>query len=392
MSQDTLQRIRTAALELFAANYYDFVSVAQICRTAGVSNGVFYRYYPNKETLFQGLLDDFFESFSRDLAAITSPDRHERLVQFISVVSGAVRRYAGEVTMFRMGQYRKPEYEEQLRLLYLDSARHVLGRDVTEAEYLFLLSGLRFISTRSLYHDLPIHRDMLLDIVENGLFNQQRTVPLEDPEGILSAHEECTRRNTGSADGEDGVDGEGGVEGVSGSDQFIEAGIRLFGEHGYFSVQVSDICRETSFSVGTFYKRFKSKEAFLAMIVHEIGHRTRRFLSCAIPVEGNALDREVCGMWNFLAYFGKHREYYSIVREGEFVVPLAVKEYYDAFEAGYKHTLGEFSKEKRRDIANFLMGLSHYSGIEILFSDRVPDPRTLVEQIGLLLAQGLQDT
>jgi AcrR family transcriptional regulator len=44
-------RVERAALELFAANGVDGVSIAEIAAAAGVSQGALYRHYPSKEEL-----------------------------------------------------------------------------------------------------------------------------------------------------------------------------------------------------------------------------------------------------------------------------------------------------------------------------------------------------
>jgi AcrR family transcriptional regulator len=163
------------------------------------------------------------------------------------------------------------------------------------------------------------------------------------------------------------------------------------GRRGFLDMQIADVAREADLSVGTFYKRFDSKEAFLAEMVRRIGRRTRHYLSVHAPAAGTRIDREVIGMWNFLSYFRHHPEYYDIVREAEFVVPYAVKEYYDAFERGYVERLTTYPMEQRRIVANFLMGLSHYLGIEVLFGHRVSDPRRMVEALGELLSHGIGD-
>jgi AcrR family transcriptional regulator len=43
------QRILDTAIDLFSRKWYGTVSIAEICRAAGLSNGVFYRYFENKE-------------------------------------------------------------------------------------------------------------------------------------------------------------------------------------------------------------------------------------------------------------------------------------------------------------------------------------------------------
>lgn len=55
---DVEQRIRRAALELFAERGYAAASVAEIAERAGVSAGNVYRYFPGKERLFDVVIDD----------------------------------------------------------------------------------------------------------------------------------------------------------------------------------------------------------------------------------------------------------------------------------------------------------------------------------------------
>lgn len=381
MARTTVERIRNAALELFSSYWFENVSVAQICRHAGVSNGVYYRYYRTKDELFEYLLEDFLQRFGADLERVGGATRSERLARFVETVSGAAHRYAGQVTMFREGQYRRPVYERRLRELYVAALQRVLGRSVTEAEYLFVLSGLRFIATRSLYHNIAMDNDLLQRIVERGVFPEEREVPLE----------EAPLPSKGESEEGAAYESQLGSAGDS-AEALVAAGLRLLGKQDYFNVQVSDIAREAGFSVGTFYKRFESKEQFLAEIVQVIGRRTRHYLTLHAPDYGTRLDRELLGMLNFLTYFGHHREYYAIVREAEFVVPTAVKAYYDAFERGYIGTLTDYPAAQRPLVANFLMGLSHYLGIEVLFSERVADRRRLIEELGRLLAHGIGGT
>ncbi len=50
-SSDTRKRIVNAARELFQSKGFDGTSVAEICRTAGVSNGALFHQFPTKEAL-----------------------------------------------------------------------------------------------------------------------------------------------------------------------------------------------------------------------------------------------------------------------------------------------------------------------------------------------------
>lgn len=53
MVADTRKKLLNTALILFSENWYETVSVAEICRRAELSNGIFYKYFKNKEELFK---------------------------------------------------------------------------------------------------------------------------------------------------------------------------------------------------------------------------------------------------------------------------------------------------------------------------------------------------
>lgn len=368
MASETPVRIRHAALKLFSRRWFETVSIAEICREAGVSNGVFYRYYRTKTDLVRALLDEFLERFEAELAEVRGGGVHERLTSLFTAVFDAGVNYAAGVTIFREGQYRFPEYEDRLREIYLGACRAVFGRDVSEAEYLYAVSGLRFNSTRALYDGLPRRPDLIARFVLDGVFagapRVEVTVPRHFPQ-IDPDHPADSR------------------------ERLLRSGMKLIGERGYHEIGIADIVRDSNLAVGTFYTYFASKEEFFSLIVDQIGRSTRHYLSMAARTHGSRLEREAYGVWHFLSYFHEHPEYYSIVREAEFVAKPWVRRYYDAFEAGYMENLTGFEPDERRIAANFLMGLSHYVGIEVLLNRRVADVPGFITELTTLMSQGV---
>ena len=172
--------------------------------------------------------------------------------------------------------------------------------------------------------------------------------------------------------------------------RLIRNGMRLIGERAYHEIGVADIARETGLAVGTFYSYFSSKEEFLSVIVEQIGRQTRRYLSRQARTHATRLEREAYGVWHFLSYFNGHPEYYSLVREAEFVAKPWVRRYYDAFEAGYMENLPFADEAERRVAANFLMGLSHYVGIEALLNRRILDIPAFIAELTTLMCTGVQ--
>ena len=369
MAKDTRRKLLASALSLFSERWYETVSIAEICRNAKLSNGVFYRYFKDKESLFLEILFEFLEKFEADLAVVGQRDSvRENLVEFVTITVGVARRYGREVSVFREGQYRFLDLERQLRDMYMSALRRVFGRTLDEAEYLYVMGGVRFLATRNIYDAVEVDEALLANLILDGVFGDG-TVPESADPGASEAPLDF---------------GDASPSRI----RLAEAGMTLFGERGYYDVGVSEICLAAGLSVGTFYQHFATKDEFLDYLVRVIGHSVRYYLSCA-DLSGNRLRREVVGMGHFVRYFAARPEFYSIVRQAEFVTETWVRDYYDRFESGYLRNLGFGSGTQARTVANFLMGLSHYLGIEVIFSDRTGDLNGLLATLGGFLRNGI---
>lgn len=371
MATETPVRLRDAAIELFSSRWFETVSIAEICRRAGVSNGVFYRYYRGKDEIVRVLLDEFLDHLGEELRAPAGDTVSDRLSSLIDAVYAAGIHHTAQVTVFREGQYRFPEYEERLRLIFVDACRHVFGRSVSDAEYLYTISGLRFTSTRAIYDGLPRRPNLVGDFILNGLF----------PEGTDAVHRVCVPAQFPDIPDEPPSDSR---------ERLLASGMKLIGTRAYHEIGVADIARGANLAVGTFYTYFGSKEEFFSAIVERIGRRTRRYLSRQVRSDHTPIEREAYGVWNFLAYFNHHPEYYAIVREAEFVAKPWVRRYYDAFESGYMENLQIDDPQVRRTAANFLMGLAHYAGIEVLLTRRIADVPGFIGELARLMCTGVQ--
>lgn len=371
VTNKTPTKLRDAALELFADRWFETVSIAEICRRAGLSNGVYYRYYRDKSGIVRDLLEEFLDLFEAEVGDPEGDTVRERLIALFQAVYSAGVHYAPLVTVYREGQYRFPEYERRLRDIYVRTCEGVFQRPISEAEYLYTISGLRFTSTRAIYDGLPRQAETVADFVLEGIFPAGAAVApaIAVPESFPPIAEDVPEDSRG---------------------RLIATGIKLIGRRGYHGIGVADIARETGLAVGTFYTYFASKEEFFSAIVEQIGRRTRRFLSQQAKSHGSRLEQEAYGVWHFLSYFNQHPEYYSIVREAEFVAKPWVRRYYDAFEKGYMENLDIPDEETRRIAANFLMGLSHYVGIEALLNNRVAHVPTFINELSELMCKGVR--
>lgn len=373
----TKDKLVTAAISLFAARWYSSVSVAEICREAGLSNGVFYRYFDNKETLVRHILEDVIERVASALEAVRGASVEERLASMADILVRFSADHPELITVFREGQYRYFEYERRLTEMYERVLSKVMGRQVEPAEYLVAVGGLRFASVRAALQDSPISIPALAGIVTRGLFPglswdaaKVFSITVIPPAIVF---------------------GEGSRE------RLMKAGKRLLGERGFHSVNIHEITDAAGLSVGTFYKHFESKESFFKEQITSVGREVRHFISSHLSPGLNRLETEMQGIFLFGVYLTLDPYCYNIVREGEFVSLPTVKEYYDAFRHGYLKMGQEgFDPEAARSdprfvdsAVEFLMGISHYYGLEVAFDKSPHNAKAVIEGIGRQLVRGL---
>jgi hypothetical protein len=104
----------------------------------------------------------------------------------------------------------------------------------------------------------------------------------------------------------------------------------------------------------------------------------------------NRLEQELQGFYLFIKHFERNPAFYTIVREAEFVMENKVKEYYDRFESGYlKKTFP--SDLDSRTIANALVGIAHYFGIEDIFSKNITNSKDIIYRLGGFLKSGIPE-
>jgi len=373
MAKITKKSVRTkrelldSACELFSVNWYDTVSISNISKHAGKSNGAFYNYFKNKEEIFLTLLDNFLSILEHEMEKIEGQSLEERLNKFLTITIDTGRNNKKLVTLFREGQYRFNEMEKRLRDIYVKALSSVYMRELSETEYLFITGPLRFISIRSLYHNRPYDRETLKKIILNGLFSQSEF----NPERVFSNIDLTVKREIGNT-----------------REILLEKAAELFGEEGYHQVNIYDITRSSKFAVGTFYRHFPSKESILGELVIQIGTEIRKLIRNNLTKDMNLLEQTIRGFYVFISHMEKHRGFYKIVREAEFVLEETVEEYYNNFEKGYLKSSFPESMDSVT-VANALSGIGHYFGIEDIFSNNITDTVKSLKFLSIYLRSGI---
>jgi len=375
---DTRSRLLSSAIDLFSQNWYASVSVANICRQAKLSNGIFYRYFKDKESIFREILERTINEITELLEGCNAPSLHERLEKTVYGLTKYAKDNKKLIRVYREGQYHFFEYEKKLTLVYEACLTRILGTKVSHARYLFAIGGLRFASIRAALYDVSISLPALCAIIENGLFpdmsfDEQKIFNIKIDPLPLSMNENTEKR-------------------------LLAAGKKLFGEQGFHKVNIHDITDAAGYSVGAFYKYFDSKERYFERLIDDAGHDVRKFIASNLSPGLNRLEQELQGMFLFATFLSIDKWVYNIVREGEFIAPQKAREYYASFADAYrKNTKPALPQTPASQLDNyettaieFLLGIPHYFGLDMIFEQSQHNARLLIKEIGYCLAHGLE--
>jgi AcrR family transcriptional regulator len=374
-SLETEERLLSAAVSLFARKWYGTVSVAAICREAGLSNGVYYRYFKSKEVLFRLILQRVLEMIRGAVAAPHGSNKRERFRSMVNAVVNVAHDHSDLIAVFREGQYRFFEYERSLVTIYTQCLGSALGKEVGLPEYVFAFGGVRFCAIRSVFHGVKINFEDLHSILCRGLFSG---MPFNADRVFGGSAKPLPVALEASA-----------------RERLLRAGKRLFGEKGFFRTNIHEVTDRAELSVGSFYSYFDSKEAYLSELIRLIGHDVRFFIAQNLPSQDgfplNRLERELRGLWLWLVYLSIDKDCYPVVREAEFVVPSAVLDYYCHFAEGYQRNPEGNGDADGRTAIEFLLGIAHYLGLESAFDTSPSNARAVVEAIAGYLSHGFSD-
>ena len=89
--QRSMQKIEAAALELFAHKGFHNTSISQIAKAAGVSKGLLYNYYENKEDLLYTIVDHAMQDGGEAIEQFLHSPDFTPLQKISAVVEGSIQ-------------------------------------------------------------------------------------------------------------------------------------------------------------------------------------------------------------------------------------------------------------------------------------------------------------
>lgn len=372
--QQTLNKIIDTSISIFSKLPYEEVALSQICIEAEISNGTIYNYFKSKEMIFKYLLEETCIRLEKAFSEIQGNSVKERLEHFIEINLYMAKKEFDIIKIYREGQYKFIEYEQKLRKIYIDSIEKVYNKPINGIQYLYIMSGIRFINVAYTKANLKPNIQFLSNLILNGIFNNQSFDFEKLQDQPLYTIIPFNPNNKKA--------------------QLLYYGEKLFGEQGYNNVKIIDITTHSNIAIGTFYNYFEKKEQFLEEITTQLSNSFLFFLDFNSKHSTNLLEKHINYLFLIITFFEGSPHRYQIIREAEFISNHISTEYFNSVESLYFKSFADtsYSDEEKKLLSNFLIGISHYLGIELFFTKNIPDKFKVLEQLTHYLINGIKDT
>lgn len=368
----TLIKIIESAIKIFSSYPFEEVAFSQICTHAGISTGSIYNYFKTKEELFKYLLNETNVRLEAIFSEIEGTHTKERLLNFIKINFITTKKEFELIKIYREGQYKYMEYEEKLRQVYIDAIKKIFQREISEIEYLYIISGLRFINVRFNTYNRELDYEYLAELILKGFslpcfFNEN--FGREKIFYQLAPFQKDDRRI-----------------------EFLEIGEKLFGENGYHKTKISDLTKTLNISVGSFYNSYSNKENFLLDIMEQIKKSILFFLKYNASPETSLLERNLEYLYLIAIFFRNTPHRYELLRESEFVSADISDSYFQSLEDLFSLSLTKSSLDQKKIeiISNYFLGLSHYIGIELYFLKKIENLNETFIELSNLIQNGVK--
>lgn len=164
--------------------------------------------------------------------------------------------------------------------------------------------------------------------------------------------------------------------------RLLEAAEHVFTELGYHESSIVKIVEAAGVAPGTFYLYFSSKRDIFDELVEDLNRRVRHAMTEAASQGRTRAEAERLGFQAFFRFTAEHPGLYRVIRQAEFVSPLALHMHYQRIVEGYERGLrkamagGEIEPGDPTVLAWALMGIGEMIGLRWILwgdTDTIPD-------------------
>ena len=111
--QKSKEKIENIALELFALNGYHATSISKIAKAAGISKGLLYNYYKNKEHLLNAVIMKVYDEIMRIVQMNDSLPADKQIEQ---IIIQTIEHLKKNITFWRLYLFLVHQSDVQLKL------------------------------------------------------------------------------------------------------------------------------------------------------------------------------------------------------------------------------------------------------------------------------------
>lgn len=179
--------------------------------------------------------------------------------------------------------------------------------------------------------------------------------------------------------------------------RLLRAAEVVFGEYGFFDASIGEITTRAGIGSGTFYIYYDSKVEVFRDVITNLNHELRKSISITISELKKREDVERVGFREFFDFVKRHKKFYRIIRQAEYVDQELFKWYYRKIAEGYSLGLrksmqsGEFSSNDPELISYALMGIADFVGMRyVMWGEEVDDKK--LEELMKFIFHGLMNT
>lgn len=164
------EKILQAALKLFATQGYASTSTSKVAKTAGVSEGLIFRHFGNKEGLLKAVMEQSHEAGKKVLADVVMTSEPREVIRKILEIPFSIGKEQYEMwrltyaLKWQTDQY-DSSFQEPVKLV-LRNAFDKLGYEDPDAEVELIFMFIDGAATAFLLHE-PENKMQILDALKS---------------------------------------------------------------------------------------------------------------------------------------------------------------------------------------------------------------------------------
>jgi len=395
--EENRRKILEAFSKLALKKSYQDISLKEISELAGISIASFYTYFDSKEDMLRYYIDYSLEHLDIMIkryieTSLGTPMRIRGLIYLLSTL-GEDERLIAFHRVFREVEFLRKDLASQYYERLIAICNNTIDREglqggsidesivslsvIGSSEFIYLFRKVFEIGD-SIWLDIEVAGDLVLKGIGSG--SKPSGIVVKPPPRLADIVREDEIYK---------------ILGIPyNKKEILRATIEILGSKGFKDTKIYEIMDRAGYSVGMFYKVYRSKEELLRDLIAVISKTLRRYLTICTSDAKDPVEREVMGTACFLRFIRVNGNIYRIVRESEYIKLEIARTYYEPFMRSYaeriaKEALAGYLKTySPESLAIALMGINHMAGVALMML-RDFDEKRIVESIAEIYSGGI---